>query len=187
MVDNRYTARQSPIELPAVQDLGPAMRELSEPQRRFVLAMVEMGTDNYTAAARVAGYGGTDGATLVAAHRLSHNPAVQAAIREEADRRLRAGAILAASALIEIVADKSHKDRFKAADRLLERAGMLVENINRTIVEDHRTDKEIEQAIILMARRNGLDPQKLLGRPLAPIEGEFEEVGSAEGIEDLLA
>ena len=179
------------IAVPAEDTLGPAMQALSINQRAFVIAMLTTGAQDGTVCAAMAGYGNTQESRWVASHRLMHNPKVLAAIKEEADRRLRSGAILAASALVEICADTRHKDRFKAAQELLNRAGLLVETQHRVIVEDHRTDKEIEQAIVLMAKRHGLDPAKLLGYTTKPIDAEFTEVEddapmSSDGIEDLL-
>jgi hypothetical protein len=102
---------------------------------------------------------------------------------------VRSGAILGASVLHEIAGDVMHKDRFKAGVELLNRSGLLVETQHRVTVEDNRSSKEIEDAIILLARRNGLDPRTLLGHsPAKPdaVDAEFEEL-SSEGLEDLLA
>jgi len=179
--------------VPDEAHLGPAMLALTPLQRGFVIALVETGGKSDAGAARLAGYGGTDASCWQAGHRLAHNPKVQLAIREEADRRLRAGALLGASALIEIASDIMHKDRYKAAESLLNRAGLLVETQHRVIVEDdRRTEQEIVAAITLMAKRNNLDPRKLLGYDVkdVAVEGEFTEVDdaapSADGLEDLL-
>jgi phage terminase small subunit len=140
------------------------MLAITPPQRAFVVALLESGARDNSLAAGIAGYGNTEGTRWNAGHRLSRHPKIQAAIKEEADRRLRAGAILAASALIEIAGNAQHKDRFKASVELLNRAGLLVETQHRVIVEDdRRTTREIEEAIVLMAKRNGLDPATLLG------------------------
>src|ERR1700744_1660602 len=133
------TARNSLIELPDPEDLGPAMKACTEPQRRFIIALLETGGQNYGKAAAIAGHGGTELASRVAGHRLAHNPKIIAAAREEADRRLRGGAILGASVMIEIASDPMHKDRFKAADRLLGSAGLNLETVSRHIIEDHRS------------------------------------------------
>lgn len=177
---------------PPESDLGPAMRALSQSQRRFVLALLETGAQDNTVAAGMAGYGGTEGSRKVAAHRLAHNPKVQAAIKEEADRRLRAGALLAASALVEIAGNSMHKDRFKASVELLNRAGLVVRTEHKVIVEDNRLSDEIEQGIIALAQRIGVDPTRLLGsgskaaqkanaKQLA-IDGEYTEVDDLSDI-----
>jgi phage terminase small subunit len=168
------------------------MRACTLPERAFVVALLETGGNNQTLAAATAGIGGPNDAQRVAGSRLARIPRVQAAVREEADKRLRGGAILAASVLIEIASDRMHKDRFKAAESLLNRAGLMTETVQRHIIEDHRTDDELRDAIILMARKNHLDPATLLGKPLDKnvVDAEFTEVDkeevSFEGLEDIL-
>lgn len=167
------------------------MRACTEGQRRFVVALLDTGGQNHTKAAELAGYGGTDGSRRVAAYHLARHPNVIAAVREEADRRLRGGAILGASVMIEIASDPMHKDRFKAADRLLGSAGLNLETVSRHIIEDHRSDNELLLAIAAIAKKNGLDPSKLLGRPLETevVDAEFSEVTKQEnfdGLEDIL-
>ena len=193
---NQYTQAANPphFMMPVEPHMGPAMQALTENQRAFVVAMLETGARDATRCATIAGFGNTEGARWQAGHRLSHNPKVLAAIREEADKRLRSGAILGASVLVEIASNPLHKDQFKAGVELLNRSGLLVETQHRVIVEDDRRDsKEIEAAIIALAKRLGVDPVKLLGvRSEAAvkadaIDGEFEEVAmSSEGLEDLL-
>lgn len=174
-------------EIPT-ENLGDAMLAISPNQRRFVVALLETGGTDETLAARMAGYGGTDNATRVAAYRLAHNPKVQAAIREEADRRLRAGAVLGASAIREIAGDKFHKDRFKAAVELLNRSGLIVETQQRLVIErqDNRSTEQIKADIVkkLAALFKGKDiPAELL----PPMDVEFEEVtNGSEGLEDIL-
>lgn len=182
----------NPSNITVPQDLGPAMRACTEGQRKFVLALLDTGGGNYTKAAEIAGYAGTPGSIRVTGHQLAHHPKVIAAAREEADRRLRGGAILGASVMIEIASDPMHKDRFKAADRLLGSAGLNLETVSRHIIEDHRSDNELLLAIAAIAKKNGLDPSKLLGRPLETevVDAEFSEVNepeeSFEGLEDIL-
>lgn len=178
-------AGTSIIPIGSDESYGPAMRALTDGQKRFVIAMLETGGANVTRAAVMAGYGEI-GAQQTGS-RLQHQPSIQIAMREEAEKRLRAGAILGASVIIEIAADPSHKDRFKAAERLLGQAGLGIETVQRHIIEDHRKDNEIEDAIIMMAKRHGLDPAKLLGKKADVVDAEFTEVdeGSMAGLEDL--
>lgn len=185
------TRRESLIEVPDDAHLGPAMRALPETQRRFVVAFLETGGTNATKAAALAGYGSSDASQRVAGHRLSHNPRVAAAIKEEADKRLRTGAILGASVLIEIAQNPTHKDRFKAAVELLNRGGLIVQTEHKVTVVDERSDKEIEDRVVALAGKLGIDPKKLLGaafsgREADVIEAEYEEVGTSDGLEDLL-
>lgn len=171
------------------------MQALNQNQRNFVVAFIMQGGQNATAAALAAGYANTEGSARVAAHRLVHHPRVQLALREEADKRLRAGALLGASVVQEIASDALHKDRLKAAIELLNRSGLLVEQTHRVIHEDNRSDSELERAVLAMATKYGMDPVKLLGdatkkvaAAAAAVDAEFVEVEltGAEGLEDLL-
>ena len=173
------------VMVPQDDILGPAMRVLTEGQRAFVIAHLLDGGRNNTQAAIMAGYGGTPESARTRAFELMRTPKILAAIREEADRRLRSGAALAASALLEMAADPMHKDRYKASVELLNRAGMVVEDVKRVIHEDYRSNAEIKTAILALAKANNLDI-KALGIAEEPLEAEFEEL-SSDGIEDLLA
>lgn len=177
-------ARIPKVALPDEAHCGPAMKELNENQRGFVVAMVEMGAPNPTDAARLAGFGGTDQATRVAAKRLMGNPAVLAALREETDKFMRGSVLIAGHALQEIALDRHHKDRLKAATELLNRADLIVKTTHEVIVTDKRTPADILATIHDMAKRMGDDPRKLLG--FDPVtDAEFEEM-SSEGLEDVL-
>ena len=160
------------------------MAALNDRQRAFVGAMLETGGQpgRHSEAARRAGYEGSPDVVKVAAHRLAHNPKIQAAIREEAERRVHSGAILGASVLVEIAADPQHKDRFKAATRLLDMAGLIVTTQHKVTVEHTGDDTEKIRLAIAMAKRLGIDPKKLLGEAgvsaaeVDAIDAEFEEV-----------
>lgn len=167
-----------------IDEHGPAMLDLTEPQRMFVLHYANTGGVNAAEAARKAGYGNSADSQAVTASRMLRQPRILAALREVADRRLKSGAILAASAIVEIANDPLHRDRFKAATELLNRAGLVVEGISRVIVEDHRTVEEIERRVRDLAVRVGIDPEKLLGQSQI-INGDFEELDDAvEAIHD---
>jgi phage terminase small subunit len=169
------------------------MQALTENQRNFVFAYVELGGQEAERAAAAAGYGGTPGSLAVASHRLMHNPKVLAAIKEVADERLRTGALLGASVLIEIAQNSLHKDRFKAAVELLNRAGLMVVTEHKVTVEhkDPTTLATIAR-IRALAAGMGMDAKPLLlsaGVPQHIIDAEFEVIApaqSAAGLEDLL-
>ncbi len=166
--------------------LGPAMQALNEGQRNFVIALLETGAKDNTLAAEMAGYSGTQGSRKVQAYRLIHNPKVLAAIREEGERRLRSGAILGASVLIEIASDTMHKDRFKAAVELLNRSGLLVETQHRVIVEnDTRSAEQIRSEVVELFKRlnPGQPPPLALAKP---IDVEYAEVSDPDDISDLI-
>lgn len=181
------TARECAVTVPDEGDLGDAMLQLTQNQRGFVVALLETGGQDAGKAAALAGIGGNSNASQVYASRAMRNPAILAAIREEADRRLRSGGILGASVLVEIASDHKHKDRFKAGVELLNRSGLIVEQTHRVIHEEQRSDAEIERAVKLLAEKMGMDPTKLLGSAVPVVEGEFTEVtNGSEGLEDLL-
>lgn len=182
------TANQGNLPDIPTDNLGEAMLAITPNQRRFVVALLETGGTDETLAARMAGYGGTDIAARTAAYRLAHNPKVQAAIREEADRRLRAGAVLGASAIREIAGDKMHKDRFKAAVELLNRSGLIVETQHRLTIEkvDNRSVDQIKNDI---AKRLAqlYKGKEIPAELLPPMDVEFVEVDDGkEGLEDIL-
>lgn len=176
--------------------LGPAMRALNPQQRVFVYGLVELG-GNATGAAAAAGYG-QDSPTLeqrrnaqrVRGYQLSHDPKVLAAIKEEAEKRLNSGALIAASALLEMVTDPLSKFRYKAAVELLNRSGLIVETQHRVTVEHTGSDKEMIDRIKQLAGGLGIDPVRLLGSAGVIIDADFTEVTPAQtstaGLEDIL-
>lgn len=178
-------SRPSQIIVPPETELGPAMKELTLPQRAFVLAFADFGGTNQAEAARMAGYGSANDRQAAAdqAYALLRMPRILAALREEADKRLKGGAILAASVLSEIAMDVTHRDRYKAAVELLNRAGLVVEGVSRVIVEDHRTTEEIERRIVSLAQKLGIDPAKLLGNDV--VDADFTEVDVEKRVDHL--
>lgn len=184
--------------IPDSPDLGKAMAAIQPQQRAFVLAYVENASGNASHAARAAGYGSTSAteeqaktAAKVAGWRLVHDAKVLAAIRELAQARLEANAFRAANVLVEIAEDPTHKDRLKAAEMLMNRAGMIVVNESK-VVHEHRveTRSTILERIEQIAKRNGLNAADLIQRQAlpAPVEdATFEDVTpTTDGLEDLL-
>jgi len=177
------TARTQMITLGMDEDdFGPAMQELSDAQRAFVIAYADQGGINGAEAARKAGYGNNDMAAGRAAYLLLRKKNVLAAIREVAEERIRAGAVLAASVLVEIADSKFDKNRFKASVELLNRAGLIVEGVSRVIVEDHRTNAQIERRVTDLCNKLGIDPLQLLGRREAE-EADYEVIDGSGGME----
>lgn len=175
---------------------GPAMAELAPRAQKFVRMLLQTGSNNHTLAAKMAGYTGSDETIRVTAHRLAHDKRVLAAIKEEGEKRMHTGIILATSVLMEIAADPLAKDRLKAAVEILNRTGLHAKSEhNLNVNHEHRLG-ESEKALLMevndQCRALGIDPQKLLGP--AYVEGAFTEVEpeaeteehSNEGLEDLL-
>lgn len=131
--------------------LGPKMRALTERQQAFVDAIFTLGNDNYTEAARLAGYADNGGSSVrVAAYKMIHMEKILAAIKEEADRRLSAGAAMASNALLKMVADSAHRDHYKAVKDTLTMAGLGPKQqieVNHT----HEGRKELIAAIEQLA------------------------------------
>jgi hypothetical protein len=180
------TAGTPTVIVPPEDELGEAMLALTPARRAFVIALVETGTKDQSLAAAMAGLGGTDNARRVVGSRLMRLPTVLAAIREEADRRLRSGALLAASRLYELVMSRDEKIAFKASVELMNRAGMMVETQHRVIVEnDTRSAAQIQEQVMGLFKK--LHPGQSVPAALAPpVDAEFEVVSSDDGIEDLL-
>jgi len=186
---------------------GPCMRALTERQQAFVVYLLETGSANYTRAAAFAGYSCENYDSLrVTAHRLAHDAKVQAAMREESERRLRGAAILATSRLIEIANSPGHKDQVRALGMILDRVGLPATS-EQTINVKHETvsDQEMVSKIVALCQEMKLDPRQMLGKvdglvidaeyqvinppvPVRQIEAERsgDAAGTTAGLEDLL-
>lgn len=165
--------------------IGHAMRALTNKQRDFVRIFVAQGGRNASRAyAEAYPDSKSEKAHSVESHRLIHSNHIILAIREEADKRIRTGALLGASVLMEIADNPMHKDQLKAATELLNRSGLIVATQHHVVVEDKRTEKEIRDTILRLAEKNKIDVDGILGKDDA-VDVEFEEV-SSDGLEDLL-
>lgn len=168
------------------QEYGPAMSALNERQRAFVMSMIETPGCTNAEAARRAGYSDVSDGAKVRGFYLAHSPAVQAAIREEAGKRLNAASLMAAGVLMKLLGDDDvePKDRIKAAGMLLDRSGFGAAqtiNVNKTTTD--RTGKAIMERIAALSQKLGVDAGKLLGPSngtdkinMPVVEGEFSEV-----------
>ena len=170
---------------------------MSEKQVAFVQHFVETG-GKQSLASEMAGFSTKANGHRVTAHRLLRDPRILRAIKHEVDTRIRAGAVVAMTSLLDL-AEKAVSEtvRYQAAQAVLDRAGLLVtktSELNIT-VDDNRSTKELVAFIREAARRNGFDPDALLS-PIARIksnaglvlDAEFEEVppDGREGLEDVL-
>lgn len=156
------------------------MSRLTDMQKAFVIAMIEYGGLDYTKAARAAGYkdSGT-GAIRVHAHYLAHDERIQEAIKEEGQRRLNAGALMAVRTLLTIVDDPTaeRKDRLKAAEMIMNRTGLHATSEHKVaVVHKDESGAEMVKRIEQLSKNLGLDSKKLLGGMV--VEAEFEEVGN---------
>jgi phage terminase small subunit len=130
-------------------ELSPAMRALNIQQRRFVTALFENpGHGAGARAARAAGYGHAKSKALTfarQANRLFNDPKVQRAIAEQTARLLRSEAPQAVQAVREIMGDKDHKDRLKAANLVLERLDPTETRHHVDVV--HRAEPSIDDLV----------------------------------------
>lgn len=168
------------------------MLALSPMMRGFVNALLVRGDDNHTAAAIDAGYStASDGAIRVQAHRLAHDDRVLAAVREEADRRIRSSVVMAASVVAKIAANPMHKDQLKAASMILNRTGLNEVTQHEVKVTHELRGPALDAKLALAAKQLGIPVENVLGVDAIEItDAEFTEVEpdapTAEGLEDLL-
>jgi hypothetical protein len=161
------------------EDFGPAMSALNDKQRGFVLALIEFPGISNAEAARRGGYSDVADGAKVRGHYTAHNPAVQAALREEAGKRLNSTSLTAAGVLLQLLTDEAvePKDRIKAAGMLLDRSGFGAAqtiNVNKTVTD--RSGKAVLARLQELAVKHGIDPMKLLDGPGEAVEAEFTEV-----------
>lgn len=169
-------------------DFGPAMRKLpNERMRKYVLIRVLQGKRNTRDAAELAGYSATsDGSLRVQAHHLEHDPRIQAAIAEEAQRQARhnLGSMLvrASERLGEVMENVQTKDAdtLKAIAMIFDRTGLHAVSEQRRTVEHIGDSPETIAKIRRLALGLGIDAEKLLGSRLSkqPVvtDAEFVEV-----------
>lgn len=151
-------------------ELGPAMRDLSDIQRRFVrhyiaeVAVKPHGAQ--TRAARQAGYRMTGPTLTKHAHDLLHDPLrsekIIAAIAEESRKVIRVGHPEAVAALFSVIRDSAHKDRVRAITAVLDRTDPIVSRHDLNVT--HRTVDPDREALeeLKALRKLGTSRDKLL-------------------------
>ena len=164
--------------------LGPHMAALSPRMRQFVYALIQTGCSQ-AKAAELAGYQGGPKTWKTMGWKLAHDPRVQAAIHEEAQKLLRSTSIMAIGVISDIARnpEAEAKDRLRAAVELLNRSGLHAQSEHKVVVERTPNDAEVISQIRSMAGRLGIDADKLLGRVAAlpaPIDVEFEVIDGGD-------
>ncbi len=120
-------------------DMGPHMRALRPLQRNFVYAMfMAREPESNTEYARMAGYSGDLDTLKARAYKLAHSDKVQAAIREEAERRNTAILPWVQKRMEELILDRTHKDHFGALKHTQAIGGLSPKNV---MVVEHKTDR----------------------------------------------
>jgi phage terminase small subunit len=115
--------------LPVVDgtEWGPAMKALaSDRHRQFVLALYQIrpGYGAHVKAAKLAGFGTKTSSAKswsVIASRLAHDEKILAAMREEDEKRIRASAPRAITALSRLIEDPTAKDHARGIAMVLDR------------------------------------------------------------------
>lgn len=187
------------IPLPELEDLGPAMRALTDRQRRFVVAFFHTGRREL--AAHIAGYAGDLGTNLlgVSAYSVWHQPKVQAAIKEFGESSILGGLVpMAFSALEDALTRGDMKEKTKAAQIVMDRTGFHAKSEQIVRTPDKSRIEQIKE-IVRLCKEQGMDPRKLIGGAVDFIDADFTEVdklegvkaianesGSTKGLEDLL-
>lgn len=150
-------------------NFGPAMRALSEQQRRFVLAML---TEPFKPAAhwaRVAGYSDVKEGAKVRAHHLVHDPRIEAAVAEVARATLNIiGPVLATQGLIRIAKNPKHPKHHWALEKLANRTGFHETTEHKVTVDHMGSAEDVADRIRRAAELLGIDPAQLLGVNAGP-------------------
>jgi hypothetical protein len=161
---------------------GPAMAALTDKQRLYVLAMAADPFGNPSQWAREAGYSTHMGQDRIRGHELSHNPAIERAVREYAGTALGTlGPMLAAAGLLRIARKPDHPDHLKALTAIANRVGMNETTEHKVRVEHtDLTGQALLNRIAALANKHGLDAAKLLGANVPhetpEITVEYQEV-----------
>lgn len=190
MVSMAGKAETSLVDLLQDIELGPAMSKLTDRQRDFVYAMIEMGGLNYAGAARAAGYpAGKEGSSQlrVTGHRLAHDTKIQEAMREMGPRMLNAGIFIAARFVLETIDNPQVeiKDRLKASEMIMNRTGMHATSEHKVaVVHKDETSSEMIKRIEHLSRNLGIDSAKLLGGIIT--DAEYVEVPPEDDLSDIL-
>jgi hypothetical protein len=141
----------------AEDELGPAMLACSIQERRFVRALFEgkPGHGSGARAARAAEYGNRDGSSSAQtmariANRLFNRQRIIDAMKEVTKALIRAEAPMAVEVVREVMKDKRHKDRLRAAFGVLERLDPVEAKIDMTVThKDERLGSDAAGVKIL--------------------------------------
>lgn len=162
---------------------GPCMRSLTEKQRAFVLALLEVppGKGHHTQAARMAGYSAeSDAGIRVTAYRLIHDEKIQAAIKEVALGTLSSEAINCVGVLLDIaygVLPSTASEKMKAIAMVFNRTGLPETTQHFVKVEHNINNDEALEKLYRFAKVLNVDPKQVLGTMgLEVIDGQFREV-----------
>lgn len=170
--------------------LGPKMRALPNDMWRAAAVarfLVPPGRGGNTAACRAAGFGqgGKGEWVRMTAYGIFHDPRMLEALHELGEQYLKNGVPDVIGVVKEIMSDKTHKDRLRAAQIFIDRAHPT-ESLHRVTVE-HKVDYTRQALEELAAfRRLGVAREKLeqiFGRDgLYHLEKQLDAPKTIEGV-----
>jgi hypothetical protein len=161
---------------------GPAMSCLTDQMRTFVLAIMHLapsagGRLNVRGAAKAAGY--TEGS----ANNLMRNPRIQAALKEETQKRIGEVGMMSMAALRGIIDNTQHKDHFHAVKLGLALDGFQPAqkvdvthggSVDHVVVDNRERIKRIAERL----QAQGKDARALLAAGGIIVDAEFEVIES---------
>ena len=164
---------------------GPAMKALpGDRHRAFVRALyqVKPGHGANVKAAKLAGFGSPSSSAqsmATIASRLAHDERVLAAIREEDEKRIRASAPRAISALTRLIEDPNAKDHARGIAMVLDRVHPV--ETQHVVKVQHDATENFKETAQVLARIADLAAKYSVNLPQAPIviEGSAIEVDHA--------
>jgi hypothetical protein len=194
------------------EEVSPVEAACTPRERNFVEALMAMPVPNGAEAARIADYGieGKSTAESYAkiAYRLLHRDRVVALVQEHCTKRMRSLGPKAIQALGQMIGDPKCKDRMRAVATVLDRIDPPQSKLNVDVNVTHKIDHDGDAVAALRAfRKQGATQDFLenwfgysgLGRyekllaiedartgNVVVVDGEFTEVSSTEGIQDLI-
>lgn len=167
------------VEVPNVNDCGPAMRALSEKQRRYVSALGIFG-NNQTWAYQWAYGSDNKNAAQVSSSRLGQQEKIRAAINEHyLDKRTRIMPAMITDSLLELLGPTNTDDKAKL--KAIQLAIDIVPGMKAAVqmqleVSIKQTVPELEAEIRRIQERLLLPQLPELPAPLQVIDAEYAEV-----------
>jgi hypothetical protein len=154
-----FNGLAEPLPVVPGTEWGPCMKALaSDRHRAFVLALYEvpLGYGAQVKAAKRAGFGTSTSSAKswsVIASRLAHDEKIQAAIREEDEKRIRASAPRALRALGRLIENPNHKDHGRAIGMVMDRVHPTEQ---RHVVDVHHHIDHDAEAVAQLRMLKGL-------------------------------
>jgi phage terminase small subunit len=159
-------------------EFGPAMQALNDRQRAFVIALLETPNITHKAAAGLAGYSpGKGNHQAIQGYKLFHDDRIQAALKEEAERRLHSVTALAVSVVADIALNSvDEKNRLKAAGMILNRTGFHETSEHKITTKNvSQTDEAMIERLKDLAKQLNI-PEGALLKEAGVVDVTYTEV-----------